>query len=70
MTERVKLQLDLSEHQAMALAEMVKRICWEHIYDLCNRFDPYPDGRAEADHMLDCIHVLQRALREKGFAPR
>ena len=66
----MKIAVDLTDSQALALAQMTKRICWEHIYALSNRFDPYPDGRAESDHMLDGINSLRRALAKEGVDPR
>lgn len=66
----MKVTVTLTDHQAMALAQMTKRICWEDIVRLSNRYDKYPDGQAEADHMLDGINALRRALAEKGYAPR
>lgn len=66
----MKVSLELTDHQALALAQMIKRIGWDDLVRLSNRYDKYPDGAAEADHMLAAINVLQRALRDEGMAPR
>lgn len=66
----MKLTIDLTDHQSLALAQMVKRFGWDHAVMLSNRYDKYPDGRAEADHILEAVCVVQRALREQGMAPR
>lgn len=66
----VRVELLLSENQALALAQMVKRICHEDLQRLSSRFDRYDDGRMELDHMLNGVARLQRALAEVGFEPR
>ena len=52
--------------QAMALAQMVKRLGYNDAERLSSRYD----GGEERDAMLAGIDKLQRALREAGFAPR
>jgi len=61
-----KVVLDLPDDQAMALAQMCKRFCWEDAVRFAN---PHDGGR-ERDAILEGTIVLQRALREAGFAPR
>lgn len=60
---RIKINLDVTEDQADALAEMVKRICWVDIKALST------DDR-EATAMLDGVLRLRKALEVAGFAPR
>lgn len=67
--EKVIPKIELSESEAMALAQMCKRMCWEDIDKLSSRFTKY-DGRLERDVMLDGVSTLRRALAEAGFAPR
>jgi hypothetical protein len=58
--------LELPDDQAMALAQVCKRFCWEDAVRFAN---PHDGGR-ERDAILEATIVLQRALREAGFAPR
>ncbi len=58
--------LDLPDDQAMALAQLVKRLGYDDAERLSSRYD----GGAERDAMLAGIDKLQRALAEAGFAPR
>jgi hypothetical protein len=52
--------------EAMALAQLCKRFCWEDAVRLSNRHD----GGRERDAMLEGVLALQRALAEAGFSPR
>ena len=61
-----KINLDLPDDEAMALAQMVKRLGYDDAERLSSRYD----GGAERDLMLSGVDKLQRALREAGFAPR
>jgi hypothetical protein len=61
-----KIVLELPDDQAMALAQMVKRFCWEDAVRFAN---PH-DGGCERDAILEGTLTLQRALAEAGFAPR
>jgi hypothetical protein len=63
-TDTIRLAVDLSEDQAEALAQMVKRFCWEDAERLANRFD----GGREREHILEAIGRLERALADAGFA--
>jgi hypothetical protein len=58
-----KIILDLPDDQAMALAQMCKRFCYEDAVRFAIA------GR-ERDAILDGTLTLQRALAEAGFAPR
>ncbi len=62
----VKISVTLTEDQAWALAQMCKRFGLHHAEMLSNAFD----GGFEREQMLDAIIRLERALREKGLAPR
>ena len=63
----MRIILDLPADQAMALAQMCKRICFDpHIVSLSN---PH-DGGAEADAMNQGLMSLQNALAQAGVAPR
>jgi hypothetical protein len=56
----------LPADEAMALAQLVKRLS----YDDAVRLPSSHDGGAERDAMLGGIGKLQRALADAGFAPR
>lgn len=62
----VRVQVSLSESEAMAVAQLCKRFGWDDAARLSNAFD---EGN-ERDDMMDGVMVLSRALAEKGFAPR
>ena len=60
----MKLELEnLSEAQAMALAQFVKRVGWNEI-----RINAV--NAVEAYLMRDAISKLQDALARQGYAPR
>ena len=61
-----KVTVDLPPEEAMALAQMVKRLGYDDAERLSSRYD----GGHERDLMLAGINKLQRALAEAGFAPR
>jgi hypothetical protein len=61
-----KVTVDLPNDQAMALAQLVKRLGYDDAERLSSRYD----GGQERDAMLAGIDKLQRALAEAGFAPR
>jgi hypothetical protein len=61
-----KVTVDLPPDEAMALAQMVKRLGYDDAERLSSRYD----GGTERDAMLAGINKLQRALAEAGFAPR
>src|SRR5260370_13437909 len=54
--------LDIPDDQAMGLAQLRKRFCWEDAVRFAN---PHDGGR-ERDALLDGTLTLQRALREAG----
>jgi hypothetical protein len=61
-----KIVLDLPDDQAMGLAQMAKRFCYEDAVRFAN---PHDGGR-ERDAIIDGIERLQMALRDAGYAPR
>ena len=62
----IKVTVELPPEQAMALAQLVKRLG----HDDCERLSSRYDGGQERDAMLAGIDKLQRALAESGYAPR
>jgi hypothetical protein len=58
--------VELPDDEAMALAQLTKRIG----YDDCERLSDRHDGGAECHAMLASIDKLRGALCEAGFAPR
>jgi hypothetical protein len=60
------IPLELPDDEAMALAQLTKRIG----YDDWERLSDRHDGGAECHAMLASIDKLRRALCEAGFAPR
>jgi hypothetical protein len=62
----VKIALDIPDEEAMALAQMCKRFCYEDAV----RFATPHDGGRERDAILEGTTTLSRALAEAGFAPR
>ena len=61
-----RIPLELPDDEAMALAQLTKRIG----YDDCERLSDRHDGGAECHAILASIDKLRRALCEAGFAPR
>jgi hypothetical protein len=61
-----KIILDLPDNEAMAVAQLIKRLGYDDAERLSSRYD----GGHERDLMLAGIDKLQRALAESGFAPR
>lgn len=59
----VVLRVDLTPHQALALAQFVKRITYSEI--AANAVSV-----AEADVMRDCVDLVRRGLADVGYAPR
>jgi hypothetical protein len=62
----IKATVELPPEQAMALAQLVKRLGHHD----CERLSSRYDGGQERDAMLSGIDKLQRALAESGYAPR
>lgn len=57
------LDLELTEQEALALAQFVKRIGWQEI-----RINAVDDD--EAYCMRDAIAIVRSALSRQGFSPR
>ena len=63
MSEPVKVQLELPDHQALALAQLAKRITWSDMRACAVDDD-------EAYVMRDAVDKLASALAAQGYAPR
>ena len=61
--EDVKIEFDLTDAQALALAQFVKRVRWTEVRQNAV-------GDDEADFTMDALGALAKALREAGYAPR
>jgi hypothetical protein len=61
-----KVTIDLPPNEAMALAQLAKRIGYDDAERLSSRYD----GGEERDAMLAGVDKLRRGLAEAGFAPR
>ena len=59
----VQLKVELTEGQAMALAQFVKRVGWSEF-----RQNAVDDDEAYA--IRDAVDQVMKALRDEGFAPR
>jgi hypothetical protein len=69
MSEEIIIKLRLPEDEALALAQLVKRIDYDTCGRLSSRFDRY-HGRTEHDTMWAAVAMLQRDLAAAGFNPR
>jgi len=61
-----RVTVDLLNAEAIALAQMCKRFCYQDAERFANRHD----GGREREAILDGIATLQKALAEAGYAPR
>ncbi|EOG7599409.1 hypothetical protein ID104_13735 [Vibrio cholerae] len=61
--KQVIFTVELSDLQALALAQLVKRIGWKEV-----RINAVDDD--EAYEMMDAIARLQASLADTGYAPR
>jgi dissimilatory sulfite reductase (desulfoviridin) alpha/beta subunit len=59
----VTVTLELSDAHAWALAQFVKRVGWQEF-----RSNAADDDEAHA--IRDAVDLLQKALKESGYAPR
>ena len=69
MTSTVQVALEFDHHQAMALAQLVKRFTRDDAIRLSNPHRLYDDA-PERDVMLDAVMCLQRSLAEAAISPR
>jgi hypothetical protein len=60
------IALRLPADEAMALAQLVKRLGYDDAERLSSRYD----GGQERDAMIAGIDKLQRVLKDTGFNPR
>lgn len=63
MDNTVSVLTELSDAQALALAQLVKRIGWQEV-----RVNAVDDD--EAYLMRGALSALQKSLAESGYAPR
>lgn len=63
MDNTVSVLTKLSDAQALALAQLVKRVGWQEV-----RVNAVDDD--EAYLMKDALASLQRSLADSGYAPR
>ena len=61
--EDVKIEFNLTDAQALALAQFVKRVRWTEVRQNAV-------GDDEADLMMDAMYELAKALAAVGYAPR
>ena len=61
--ETVRITVELSEREAEALAQLVKRMSFDDVLKLAA-------GHPEAHDALAALLKVKRALADKGFAPR
>ena len=59
----VDVNVQLTDDQAMALAQFVKRVTWSDFRQCASDDD-------EAYLIGDAVHQVARALADKGYAPR
>jgi len=65
----MELRVNLTDAEATALAQMVKRFGLHHAKQLASEFTTY-DGLPEHDMILEVIMKVQRALEARGCNPR
>jgi hypothetical protein len=63
MDKQVSIDLQLSDTEAMALAQFVKRVGWTEV-----RANAASDQ--EGYDVRDALNLLQTALADAGYAPR
>ena len=59
----IKVEAEMTEQQATALAQFSKRVTWQDI-----RTNVVDDN--ETSVMLEAIKIIQDGLSEAGFSPR
>lgn len=63
MSAIVTVTTELTQSQALALAQLVKRLTWSEIQACAVDED-------ETYEMRDAVNLLQKSLAEAGFSPR
>ncbi|MBH2567101.1 hypothetical protein I5K95_24490 [Serratia marcescens] len=63
MSAIVTITTELTQSQALALAQFVKRLTWSEIQACAVDED-------ETYEMRDAVNLLQKSLAEAGFSPR
>ena len=69
MSAEIIITLRMPEDEALALAQLVKRIDYDTCGRLSSRHDRY-GGRTEQDTIWSAFAILQRDLAAAGFNPR
>ena len=62
MSCKVKVYMELKETEALAVSQLVKRVCFMDVKALAKDED-------EIHSMLDGISVIREALAKEGFRP-
>ncbi|WP_410529622.1 hypothetical protein H0S68_25030 (plasmid) [Serratia sp. AXJ-M] len=63
MTDTVTVTTELSNSQALALAQFVKRLTWSEMRACAIDED-------ETYEIKDAVNLLQKSLADAGFSPR
>ncbi|HGM5391990.1 TPA: hypothetical protein ACKP07_004931 [Serratia marcescens] len=63
MSAIVTVTTELTQSQALALAQFVKRLTWSEIQACAV-------DENETYEMRDAVNILQKSLAEAGFSPR
>ena len=63
MPKTVQITVELTPFQAEELAQFIKRVSWNEIRQNAS-------GDDEADQMRQALLLVERALKEVGYAPR
>jgi hypothetical protein len=64
-----KITVDITEVNAEVLAQLAKHFTYLDAQTLSDRLKTYPDGRTEADRMMQAVAALRRGLAKAGFEP-
>ena len=68
-SEAITIPLRLPSDEALALAQLAKRIGYDDLIRYSSRHERY-GKRLEIDVMWSAVNLVQRQLAEAGFAPR
>ena len=66
----IAIPLHMPADEALALAQLVKRVDYETVNRFASPCATYGAGRSEGDVMWSAVCLLQRQLGDAGFAPR
>jgi hypothetical protein len=68
-SEAITISVRLPSDEALALAQVVKRIGYDDLTHYPSRHECY-GRRVEIGVMWSAVNIVQRQLAEAGFAPR